>query len=154
MFTYRDKQSDRHSRIRSFLKTEPFVAVILSAIDFEWTVRRAILGLAALPTKPIHEIYENERSGGLSGLQKHWKKLVKPRLDSDLASIVPNWEFFSNRAFGLRNKLVHGAEGSVTPEYAVKIVDSILAGSVAVANYAEANDATIFGKKIRRLKNR
>ncbi|MCX6964038.1 MAG: hypothetical protein NTW41_01615 [Verrucomicrobia bacterium] len=154
MFTYRDKQSTRHSRIRSFLKTDPFVAVILSAIDFEWTVRRAILGLSGLPTKPIHEIFKSERSGGLSGLQNHWKKLVKSRLGSDLASIVPNWEFFSNRAFGLRNKLVHGAEGRVTPEHAGKIVDSILAGSVAVANYAEANNATIFGKKIRRLKTR
>jgi hypothetical protein len=154
IYSYTDKQTDRHDHIRSFLKSEPLVAVILSATDFEWTVRRAILSLSALPTKPIHKIFDSERKGGPSGLKDHWKRLVKPRLKSDLASIVPNWEFLSDRAYGLRNKLVHGAEGRVTHQYAARIVASLLEGSGAVARYAAENGDPVFGKKIRRLKPR
>jgi hypothetical protein len=154
MFLYKDKQPKRHEHICSFLKKEPVVAVILAASDFEWTVRRAILALASLPTKEVKKIFDSERKSGPSGFKDHWKNLVKPRTGDSLPHILPKWEIVSKEAFKLRNKLVHGVEGRVTSEYAEKMVDILLDASVTVAKYAEDHGETIFGRKIRRIKPR
>ena len=154
MFLYTDKQSNRHEHIRSFLLKEPVVAVVLAATDFEWTIRRAILSLSALPTKHIKEVFNSEKKSGPSGLKDHWKKLVKPRIGVDLPSIISNWEFLSKRAYKLRNNLVHGVEGKVTTPYATRIVDCLLEASVSVATFAEKQGDPIFGKKIKRINKR
>ena len=154
MFLYTDEQPKRHKEICSFLKREPVVAVILAATDFEWTVRRAILALSALPTKEIKEIFESERRSGPTGLRDHWKNLVKPTVGVELPKIVKNWEFLSKKAYQLRNNLVHGVEGRVSTEYAEKMAKILLDASVAVAKYAEDKGDPVFGRRIRRINHR
>lgn len=60
MFFVNDTQEHRHKFIRSFLKkdTAP-IAVLLAAIDFEWTVKRAILAFGTSPTKDLRACFKN-----------------------------------------------------------------------------------------------
>ena len=62
MFLINDTMEERHQTIRSFLSSDPMIAVILAAADFEWTVRRAILALGTLPTKEIRKHFEVART--------------------------------------------------------------------------------------------
>ena len=154
MFLVNDSIEDRHQRIRSFIAKVPTVAVILSTADFEWTTRRAVLALGRSPTKVINQQFRSEKLGGLSALKKLWQTEVKPRLGSDLATVVPDWQYLFEKAFDLRNKLIHGVQGSVGVDYAQKRVEAILAATKAVAEYAEQNKGSVYKRKIVRLKAR
>jgi len=154
MFFVNDKQTNRHKKIRSYLSKEPAIAVILAAVDFEWTARRAILALGRSTTKTINSLFDTERKGGPNALKKYWKSEVKPRLNTDLASIVPNWQFLSERAYRLRNGLVHGAVGGVGGKFAFQAVETMLAASKAIADYSLEQGEPLYGRRIRRLKQR
>jgi hypothetical protein len=151
MFLINDKQTKRHEKIRSYLRKEPVIAVILAAADLEWTARRAILALGSSPTKAINERFKKERSGGPKAWQKYWKEEVKPRFHTDLAALTPTWQAVVEQAYPLRNKLVHGAEGRVTGPYASSAVDALLTASKSVSEYAEKHGEPVYGRKIRRL---
>ena len=154
MFFVTDTLETRQSKIRSFVKTEPAIAVLLAAMDFEWTVRRAILALGVSPTKAIHAQFGATNSGGLSGLNEHWKLEVTPRLRIGLPAVVPDWNQLKTKAFVLRHKLIHGVQGNTGINFAGRVVEQILAASSAVAKFAEANGAPVYGINIRRLKPR
>lgn len=154
MFLVADSLDERQRSIRSFLTTEPVIAVLLAAADFEWTTRRAILALGKSPTKVINDRFRKEKRGGLKALQEYWKDEVKPRLGSELATIVPDWEFFATKAYDLRHKLVHGAQGTTGKEYAGRAVEAMLEASKAVADYAAKHGEPVYGRQIRRIKQR
>jgi hypothetical protein len=154
MFLINDKQTERHGKIRAYLRKEPVIAVILAATDFEWTTRRAILALGSSPTKAISDRFKKEKRSGPTAWQKYWKEEVKPRFHGDLADIAPTWQSVVKQAYPLRNKLVHGAEGRVTGPYASSAVDALLAASTSVSEYAEKHGEPVYGRKIRRLKRR
>ena len=150
MFLVNDTLAERHEQIRSL---EPFIGVILAAADFEWTVRRAILALGTRPTKDIRQ----DVLGRVSGLERYknaWKEEVYPRLGKHLAEIIPQWEFFSTDAYKLRNRLVHGVKGTVGEDYARERMESILAASRALNDFAETLGEPLYGRAIRRLKSR
>lgn len=154
MFLINDKQSSRHNKIRKHLSKDPAIAVILAAADFEWTARRAILALGRSPTKTINGRFETERKGGPDALKEYWKCEVKPRLGTDLASIVSDWQRLNEKSYRLRNSLVHGAVGSVGGEYATQAVETMLSASKAIADYASEQGEPVYGRRIRRLKQR
>jgi hypothetical protein len=154
MFLTSDTMGQRQQKIRSFMSTEPVIAVLLAAADFEWTTRRAILALGKSPTKSINACLRAEKKGGLKALQGYWKDEVKPRLGSDLATIVPDWNFFATKAYDLRHKLVHGAQGTTGKAYAGRAVEAMLNASKAVAEYAAKNGEPVYGRQIRRIKPR
>jgi hypothetical protein len=154
MFLVSDTLIERQKKIRSFLPNDPAIAVLLAAADFEWTARRAILALGKSPTKEIHERMDKERKGGLESLQNYWKIEVKPLFGKDLAAMIKDWEFFRNTAYKLRNKLIHGATGSTSVQYATRAVESFLAASKVVADFAEEKGEPIYGRRIRRTKAR
>jgi hypothetical protein len=151
MFLINDKQTTRHEKIRSYLQKEPVIAVILAAADFEWTARRAILALGRSPTKTINARFDRERKGGPAALKEYWKIEVKPRLKTDLARILPNWGELAKNAYQLRNRLVHGADGSVGNKFAARAVETMLKGSKVIADYALEQGEPVYGKCIRRL---
>lgn len=128
--------------------------MILAAADFEWTARRAILALGRNPTKTINGRFEAERRGGPNVVKEYWRHEVKPRLGTDLASIVPNWQYLSETAYRLRNGLVHGAVSGVGGKFAVQAVETMLAASKAIADYALEKGEPIYGRRIRRLRPR
>jgi hypothetical protein len=148
MFLVKDTIQKRHEKIRSFIEKEPVIAVLLSAADFEWTVRRVILACGSSPIRDLRE----HRLGGPPAYAKCWKKEVTPRFPKELEKIVPGWESFQ-KAFQLRHKLIHGVQGTTGTEYARRQVETILAASKALADFAAENDAQIYGSRIRRVKS-
>lgn len=150
MFLVDDTLPKRHSKIRSY---EPFVGVILAAVDFEWTVRRAILALGKSPTKQIRESVLNNCSG-LEKYKNAWKMEVKPFTGKTLTEVVPEWQFFKEQAYPLRHRLVHGVSGSVTKAYAESRIESILNASKAICEFSESLNEPIYGRMIRRMKSR
>jgi hypothetical protein len=153
MFLVNDTIDKRHARIRSYLEKEPVIAVILAAVDFEWTIRRAILSLGTSPTRVIREEVLNKASG-LDTYNECWKKEVKSRLKQGLAEVVPDWKYFKYEAYPLRHRLVHGAIGTTGISYARDRVEAILKASKAVAEFALNNGEPIYGRFVRRIKAR
>jgi hypothetical protein len=151
MFLINDKQTERHGKIRAYLRKEPVIAVILAATDFEWTTRRTILALGSSPTKAINDRFKKEKRSGPKAWQKYWKEEVKPRFHGDLAAVTPTWQAVVEQAYPLRNKLVHGAGCRATGAYASSAVDALLAASKSVSEYAEKHGGPIYGRMIRRL---
>jgi hypothetical protein len=153
MFLVSDTPKARHEKIRSFLEREPVIAVLLAAVDFEWTVRRAILALGRNPTKFIRENVIN-RASGLGDYKDSWRDEVKPSFRVGLAEVIPAWEFFKTEAYPLRNRLVHGVSGVVGTAYAAERVEAILKASAALVTFAECHKEPIYGRHIRRSKPR
>lgn len=150
MFLVNDTLAQRQRRIKSY---EPYVAVLLAAADFEWTIRRGILALGVSPTKAIREGVL-KRCSGLEAYKRVWNKEVKPFTKKGLIDVVPNWSYFKDKAYPLRHRLIHGVDGSVTPGYAKDRIESILAASKAIVEFAENNGEPIYGRNIVRRKHR
>ena len=150
MFLVSDTIQGRHEKIRSFLDKEPAIAVLLAAADFEWTVRRAILACGRSPMKELREEALRKCHGPLK-YAECWKKEVTPRFRKELGDIIRDWEFFHKNAYQLRNNLVHGVQGAVGRNFAHKHVESIIAASKAIADFAAENGARIYGSRIRRV---
>jgi len=51
MFLVKDDPTEREKKILGFVPNEPAIAVILAAVHFEWTVRRAIIALCGKNSK-------------------------------------------------------------------------------------------------------
>ena len=105
MFFVKDSSSSREQRILVMSKEDASISLLLSAIHFEWTIRRAIIALGSSPNVEVREKLEN--CHGLSGYKKLWKEEVFPRVGKKLPEIVANWEGLT-KTFRLRNKLIHG----------------------------------------------
>ena len=154
MFLVKDSLNERQKKIRSFLEKEPVIAVLLAAADFEWTARRAILALGKNPTKDINSFMRKERRGGLGALKDYWHDEVHGRLKKELADVIPNWDYFTKKAYPLRHKLVHGAEGTTGVGYVTGAVEAFLAASNAITMFAQDNHEPFYGRRIRRIKPR
>ena len=151
MFLVHDTLEERQKMILSC--EDPFIAVLLAAADFEWTIRRAILALGTRETKTIKDEVL-ARCFGLDGYKEAWMKEVQPLTDKGLTDIIPNWQYFREQAYPLRNRLIHGIEGTVTPQYAKERVAAFLSASKALAEFDESCGEPVYGRKIIRLKRR
>jgi hypothetical protein len=147
MFLVADTQEVRHQKIRSFLPKEPAIAILLAAVDFEWTVRRAILALGTSPNSVIRkETFKHCHGEG--AYKDAWKQEVQSRLGKGLPQVVPNWDFIRDKAFPLRHKVVHGLRGMPNPETTKDRVEAFLVASKAIADYAQVNGTSLFGKRL------
>jgi len=153
VFLINDTRAQREEKIRSFLEEDPAVAIILAAADFEWTVRRAILALGRSPTKNIR-LGVLAKCHGLEHYKDAWKQEVTPRMGIGLAQLIPEWQFFKEKAYDLRHKIIHGAASRVTVRFATPRLDAILAASAAVIRCADEHNEPLYGRRIRRLKER
>jgi len=152
MFFVNDTQARRHDKVRAFLQTESVIAVLLGAADFEWTVRRAIIALGESPNVELRE-QTLDRCHGLDSYKKAWKKEVQPMHETPLAEVIPNWQFFTEKAFPLRHRIIHGAIGSVSSEYAGKRVEAMLDASRAIVEFATIRGFELYQRlKVRRRK--
>jgi hypothetical protein len=146
MFLVRDKIEDRHAKIASFLETEPVIAVILAAVDFEWTLRRAIIGLGSSPNRHIRdEVLKKVR--GIEDFKKAWKKEVYPRTGKRLTEVVGDWQKLK-KTFAARNKLVHGIKTEPSSNFSEKCINSYLQATLDIVSFARTHKISIFGKKL------
>jgi hypothetical protein len=150
MFFVNDTQERRHKFIMSFLKkdTAP-IAILLAAIDFEWTVKRTILAFGTSPTKNLRACFKNVY--GLRRSKEKWKEEVQPRLGCSIDRAIPQWSQV-HEAFAIRDKIIHGASVPVTLEYATPHVNSILGASESLEKLAQTmdNNRSLYQRRIRR----
>ena len=152
MFFVNDSQTQRHKKIRSFLKTEPLIAVLLGAADFEWTVRRAIIALGHSPNVDIRE-HTLLSCHGLDAYKNAWKEEVQPAHETPLSAVIPNWQFFKEKAFPLRHKIIHGVLGTVSADHAAERVESMLDASRSLVQFAINRHCDLYQRlKVRRRK--
>jgi len=65
-FLVRDLQTDRHRKIRSFLDEDnALIAVLLAAVDLEWTIRRTIDAMTKTDVS-------DKLISGLENYKKEW----------------------------------------------------------------------------------
>lgn len=154
MFFVSDSQAQRHDRIRSFLTDDSAtIAVILAAIDFEWSVRRAILALGSSPTKHIREVVFTGFHGGYANYADAWKQEVAVWLKKSLAQAIPHWSRLSNKKDGairLRGQIVHGAQVSVSADFARPRVEDWLTASTLLEALANEHKTSLYKRIVRR----
>lgn len=153
MFFVSDNQELRHNRIRAFLTDDSAtVAVILAAIDFEWSVRRAILALGTSPTKHIREVTFARFHGGYSDYCDAWKDEVRCWLGQSLAQVIPHWSRLVNKKDGavrLRGKIVHGSQVPVSADFAKARVDDWLVASALLEGLANKHNTSLYKRIVR-----
>jgi len=149
-FLVNEEQTVRHSKIRSFLSAgEVEIGVILAAVDFEWTVRRAIILLGHSTNTVIREVALGNTSSP-DGYKESWKLEVSQYGGPPLSQVVKQWGEF-RKAFTLRHRLVHGVIGSASGTAGTVATETLLAASKDVAEYVLAHGANIDHRlKIRR----
>lgn len=117
MFDLSDKRSKRRKTILGYAQMDAQHGVLLAAMDFEWTCRRAILALSKTPTVIIYDKFINGYEA-FDGLLKAWKEEVLTSLDGaanlpDLLNKKIAWSWVSD-AMMCRNIIVHGTETRVS----------------------------------------
>ncbi len=147
MFIATDTRERRHEKIRSFLPGEPVIAILLAAVDFEWTVRRAIIALGTNTNRVIRDKVLN-RCHGPDDYKKAWKAEVVPQVDRGLAQVVPRWAFVRGEAFQLRHQVVHGLNGLPSSRKTSERVEAFLQGSEAIDTLAREHGVQLFGKRL------
>ena len=153
MFWVSDTMERRHERIRAFdSREEILIGFMISAMDFEWTLRRAVLSLSTKRTATIREALE--RCHGLDGYKSIWKTYVRPVHGLGLPAVIPQWKELREKAFKLRHKLAHGARGSASSDYARERRELFLASSKALIDYALSKDVDLYRRLKVRLKDR
>jgi hypothetical protein len=134
MFLASDGCAIRERKIRRFLASEPSLALILAAVNFEWTVCRAIMFLSPTPNITLRS-----RMAGYYSLERYkdiWREEVSaPRGHRGLAQLVENWSRV-REAFEARNRLVHGRD-RYTRNMAEPHVEALLDGVKYLDGYCE-----------------
>ena len=134
MFLVHDTHEERLELIRKLAKIDMAVAVIIAAMYFEWTYRRAILALGCSTTKVIRE--EILDGATFNDYPRIWNKEVYPRLNIHIEDVLKNFTFKNNPALTLRNKLVHAESGTVKSDYGNEKVEEIISAIEGLNKFA------------------
>jgi hypothetical protein len=146
MFLVTNSPDSRHRRIRLFLPDEPVIAVLLAAVDFEWTLRRAIIALGTNSNIIIRKRFR--ACHGLDGYKQVWRDEVKSRLGANLSNVLTNWKVLKEVAYPLRNEVVHGVRGFPSTKKSSECVEQFLTASLRISNYATSHNSPLFGKRL------
>lgn len=145
MFLTSDTFADRQQRIRSFDNNDIFIGVLLATMDFEWTLRRAIIGLGYQKNSAIRN-HVLANCSGIGRYKEAWNDQVKPRHGVTLPSIISDWEFLKNQAFPLRHRLVHGIKAVTGVQYARDRRDCLLDASRAVVDFSAKKGVDLYAR--------
>jgi hypothetical protein len=135
MFLAGDELVRREQKIQNFLRTEPAIAVLFAAANFEWTLCRALLFLSKTPNRELRDrIGEVHRFDGYKELW--YKELFNREGGKRLAEVVRNWAGLKE-AYKMRNKLVHGQDRA-TRNMAAPKVEAMLQAVRDIDEYCSA----------------
>jgi hypothetical protein len=178
MFYVNQLQNQRHDFIEAFLNKDETcpIAIILAAVDFEWTLRRVILACGNAKSKDIlnrlmykslnqykkayfdlhkENISEDEEKrhenkiwspSGLDAYKKMWKQEIN---GERLGSVLKNYESLIS-AYDVRNRIAHGISVPIKREYASEVTKIFLVESKNLAEKSKKNGGNIFSKIDRR----
>lgn len=148
MFDLSDKRNKRRKTIMGNAHFDPGLGVILAAMDFEWTCRRAIVALSETPTATLYERFFNHYTS-MKKLIKAWQDEVMPHLQHkcSLNDVVCRNGISTEQvkdAMQCRNVIVHGTESRTFAKecrWAVCVLENACDN---VAAFVEAQGKTIF----------
>jgi hypothetical protein len=147
MFLVKDTPAQRERRIRQFLASDPPIAVLLAAIHFEWTVKRAILKLSVRPTAQLRG--DLAETFGLERYKDAWSaELGLPGMPAVVGRSL--WHRVTI-AFRLRNQIVHGA-GGCSQSHAEPRVNALLDAAERLRALAADRGSDLYTKlQVRRV---
>ncbi len=151
MFFVLDTQRDKERKIKKYLNREPMIAVLLAAVNFEWTVGRCVLFLSKSPNVELRK--RLSKCYGLDYYKVFWKDELITHDPSipPLAKIVKNWSSFQD-AFVLRHRLIHG-RATCTRNMAVEPVETMLLAVDDLYKFASSMKINLHSRlPIRRVK--
>lgn len=149
MFFVSDSLVGRQKLIRSYMGKQATLGALLSVIDFEWTVRRAIISLGYKPTKQVRD--DIDRCSGAVAYKDKWREHVVPRFGTPLESVVPDWNALKDGSFTMRHKIVHGVNVSAKEQDAIENRETALKASAAICAFASQHGFDLYAKlKVRR----
>jgi hypothetical protein len=147
IFLVSDSQTNRHKAILAFVsEDQSVIAVILAAIDLEWTIRRVIDGMLASRDQG----FVPDKVSGLDAYAKVWSKALPPEDGQSLPDVVGEWQELKV-AYQARNDIVHGRQGSTGLEFANSRVERILGASKSIAKYGSENGADPYHRLKKRV---
>ena len=150
-FLNRDSRAARTRQIRRFLRvgSSPGIAVLLAAADLEWTLLRVISGVGRVTIKSL----DQKRITSLDGYEVQWGRLMKHTKSYEpLRKVVADWAVLQDH-FKLRNKLIHGVQGSAGVKYAAPCVGTMLDASEKLYKYGTNRGIDIFERHRKRKKS-
>ena len=143
MFLASERKGLRESKVRSHLHSDPGISLLLAAVNFEWTVCRAVLFLSKTPNSKLRTLMREFYS--LDGYKELWKlEVAAARSCKPLAAVVRNWSAV-RKAFEARNRLVHGRD-RFTRNMATPHVEVLIQGANDVDEYCESLGCPLFGR--------
>ena len=114
MFLAGEPAQYREAKIRTWLHTEPSIALVVAAVHFEWTICRVVLFLSSRSNREIRK--ELAAVYGLEKYKDFWRmEIVSRRGGYSLPSIVGDWKAMTD-AFKARNRVV-GDSVRLHPQY-------------------------------------
>jgi hypothetical protein len=135
MFLARHTKETRAHTVRRYQRNDEEISLLLAAVNFEWTVSRAVLFLGQSPTADLRA--RMERCSSLDAYKELWKsEVMAARQSKPLANVVRNWSSV-RQAFVARNGLVHGRR-HYTRKQARPHIDSLLEGACYVDDYCKS----------------
>jgi hypothetical protein len=157
MFFVSDNQDERHTFIHELLiEKTASVAIILASIDFEWTLRRAILAMGRSSTKDIRLKVLASKKGGYNGYKEAWCDEVEPRIGMRIDQAIRNWSSLhgKNGAAKIRGSIVHGASVPISVARATTHVENWLLASRDLEKLALAREGKSLFRRIVRYNAR
>jgi len=159
MFDLSDKRNKRRRTIMGYAHFDPGMGVVLAAMDFEWTCRKAIVALSGTPTVTLYERFFN-RYISLRRLEEAWNIEVLPTLERkcSLNDVVCTSGITLEQvldAMKCRNVVVHGTESRVFAQecrWAVHVLEDAC-DNVAAFVEKQGGGRTIF-KRISRSRQK
>jgi hypothetical protein len=155
MFSYSISIEDRLSKLQRLVSEgDHCIALVVAAADFERTMRRAIVGLAAEPTAEVRERIE-KKYNTIGKYNLAWARFVEPVRQSSLQEALSEFDDVRN-AFRSRNKLVHGQQGGAKLDYVMPRLEIITTGTAKLTDFALSHGVDLTARiKIRqRPRNR
>lgn len=143
MFLASDSKEHREAKVRRFSTTDPGISLLVAAVNFEWTVSRAILFLSKRPNSELRIMMGKFYS--LDGYKELWKsEVVVGSNFSPLAVVVRNWSSL-REAYEARNRLVHGKD-RYTKNMAMPHIEALLLSARYVDDYCTLLGYSLLGR--------
>lgn len=143
MFLASDNAGRREQKVRNYLCREPGISLLLAAVNFEWTVSRAVLFLSR--TRNVDLRQQMAKYYSLDRYKDLWHAEAMPTGNHRrLPEIVRNWSAVQ-KAFEARNVLVHG-KNRYTRNMARPHVEALLKAVGDVDDYCKAWGVDLSGR--------
>ena len=159
MFSVSYGSENRERRIQEFFRDgEACTAVLLAAVHFEWTIKRAIMKLGISPTKNLRKrlerVWKLKETNDGNDYKSVWKDEVAVRFrNSSLGTVLGTLEKIQNETSEVLGRIIQG-NGTVSNDLAEKAVYQYLRVAEKIRFFAIQHGEDLDSRLKSRLKAR